>query len=136
MTAKRTGRCLCGAVTYRVTGPMRPVTGCHCGQCRRTSGHHVAATAAPREAVAIEGQVEWYASSDTARRGFCPNCGSNLFWDGPGTHLSIFAGTLDLPTGLKMAGHIFVAAKGDYYDIADGLPQADGEDDNLTTVVQ
>jgi hypothetical protein len=115
---------------------MRPVTGCHCGQCRRTSGHYVAATAAPRDAVSIDGQVRWYASSETARRGFCPICGANLFWDGPGTHLSIFAGTLDQPTGLRMAGHIFMADKGDYYDIADGLPQALQEDANLTTVVQ
>ena len=38
------GRCLCGAVNYRVDGPLRPVVACHCGQCQRTSGHFVAAT--------------------------------------------------------------------------------------------
>ena len=115
---------------------MRPVTGCHCEQCRRTSGHHVAATAAPREAVTVDGEVTWYVSSERARRGFCGTCGSNLFWDGPGSHLSIMAGTLDRPSGLRMAGHIFMASKGDYYEVADGLPQADGDDAALTTVTR
>ena len=80
-------------------------------------------------------RLAWFPSSETARRGFCPTCGSNLFWDGPGTHLSIVAGTLDAPTGISLAGHIFVADKGDYYDVADDLPQADGADPALTTQV-
>ncbi|WP_095590505.1 GFA family protein [Actibacterium ureilyticum] len=131
----RTGGCLCGAVRYRVDGPLRPVIACHCTQCRKTSGHHVAATSVARDRIEIDGALRWYASSDGARRGFCPNCGSNLFWDGPGSHLSIFAGTLDAPTGLTLKGHIFCADKGDYYEIADGLPQSAGDDPELTTQV-
>lgn len=131
----RTGGCLCGAVQYRVTGPMRPVIACHCLQCRKTSGHHVAATAAARGEIEITGEVAWYRSSDTARRGFCPVCGSNLFWDGPGSHLSVMAGTLDGDTGLRLAGHIFVGAKGDYYELSDGLPTAEADDPRLTTQV-
>lgn len=129
------GSCLCGAVRYAVTGALRPVIACHCTQCRKTSGHHVAATSAPRETVAIEGEVTWFQSSDAARRGFCGTCGSNLFWDGPGSHLSIFAGTLDGATGVTLEGHIFCADKGDYYEIADGLPCCDADDPALTTQV-
>lgn len=130
-----TGSCLCGAVRYVVSSPLRPVIACHCGQCRKSSGHHVAATSAPREHMEIEGRVTWYASSDTARRGFCGICGSNLFWDGPGSHLSIFAGTLDGDPGIRLAGHIFCAEKGAYYEITDGLPQAPQDDPSLTTQV-
>ena len=133
MSGKRTGGCLCGAVRYQVTGPLRAVVACHCSQCRRASGHHVAATAAARADVDIEGPVAWYESSPGARRGFCPTCGANLFWAGPNpARISIFAGSLDAPTGLRLAGHIFTADKGDYYDIADGLPQAPGRDPALT----
>ena len=32
-------------------------------------------------------------------------------------------GAFDAPTDTKLTIHIFVADKGDYYDIADGLPQ-------------
>lgn len=136
MSEERTGGCLCRAVRYSVTGEMRPVIACHCAQCRKTSGHHVAATSAPREAITITGEPVWYASSDTARRGFCGVCGSNLFWDGGvSANLSIFAGTLDDASGLALAGHIFTADKGAYYEIADGLPSAPAADAALTTQV-
>ena len=130
-----TGGCLCGAITYSVSGPLRPVIACHCTQCRKTSGHHVAATSAARGDISINGTVTWYASSETAKRGFCAVCGSNLFWDGDGQNLSIFAGTLDGDADIKLAGHIFCADKGGYYDISDGVPQAEGYDPKLTTFV-
>ena len=136
MTKEITGSCLCGGVTFRVTSKLRPVIACHCQQCRKTSGHHVAATSALRDNVEISGDLTWYRASDTARRAFCPTCGSNLFWDGPGSHLSIFAGTLDAPTGLRIAGHIYCADKGDYYDLTDDLPKAEQDDPTLTTQVR
>ena len=130
-----TGSCLCGQIQYCVKGPLRPVVACHCVQCRKTSGHHVAATSAKRSDIEISGDVTWFSSSDTARRGFCGRCGSNMFWDGSGQNLSIFAGTLDGKTGLKLVGHIFCADKGDYYEICDDLPQAKQADKSLTTKV-
>ncbi len=130
-----TGSCLCGAVRYTVSGPLRPVIACHCAQCRKTSGHYVAATSAAREQVVIKGEVTWFQSSESARRGFCGTCGSSLFWDGPGSHLSIHAGTLDGATGVRVVGHIYCADKGDYYEIPSNLPQADGNDPALTTMV-
>ncbi len=126
------GGCLCGAVRYAVVGPLRDVVACHCEQCRRTSGHHVAATSAAASDLSVTGTVRWYASSAEARRGFCPVCGSNLFWERPGGgQVSISAGTLDLPTGLRLRGHIFVADKGDYYEISDGTPQSPGDEADI-----
>jgi hypothetical protein len=129
MAEKHTGGCLCGAVTYEVSGPLRGVVACHCSQCRRTSGHFVAATSAPSAALRLlrsEG-LAWYRSSDAAERGFCTKCGGNLFWRAiGGTDISIMAGTLDTPTGLAIAEHIYVADKSDYYTIDDGLPQQPG----------
>ncbi|MEX5729842.1 hypothetical protein Ga0609869_003195 [Rhodovulum iodosum] len=129
------GSCLCGAVRYRVSGPLRPVIACHCTQCRKTSGHHVAATSAPRENVEIEGAVTWYASSQSARRGFCGTCGSNLFWDGPGENLGVFAGSFDGDPGVRLAGHIFCADKGAYYEIEGDTPRAAGADPRMTVQV-
>lgn len=134
MTAS--GSCLCGAVEYRVQGPLRPVIACHCVQCRKTSGHHVAATSAARDAITMSVEVRWYQSSPSARRVFCPVCGSNLFWDGPGENLSIMAGTLNGDPGARLAGHIFSRDKGAYYEIADDLPKAQADDPGLTTQVK
>ena len=121
-----TGGCLCGAVRYEVRGPLRAVVDCHCSQCRRTSGHFAAFTATrPEDLVLIEsGGLRWYRSSARGRRGFCEVCGSSLFWEpASGERVSIAAGTLDLPTGLATAAHVFVEDSGDYYTISDGLPR-------------
>ena len=83
----------------------------------------------------IRGTVSWFASSPTARRGFCGTCGSSLFWDGPGTHLSIHAGSFDGDPGVRLAGHIFCADKGAYYDLDGPLPMAPADDPTLTTQV-
>ena len=127
MTAS--GSCLCGAVSYQVNGPLRDVVSCHCKQCRKTSGHFVAASSAARSDLVVTDKeaITWYVSSPGVRRGFCGTCGGHLFWDVEANdHVSIFAGTLDGETGLKTACHIFCADKGDYYEIDDGAPKYDG----------
>ncbi len=123
------GSCLCGDVAYEVNGPLRPVIGCHCTQCRKTTGHIMAATAAALADFEItrDGSLAWYRSSDAAERGFCSRCGATMFWRRDGKdYIAITAGTLDTPSGLKFAGHIFCADKGDYYDILDGDYQEPG----------
>lgn len=127
----KTGGCHCGAVRYTVTGPLRDVIYCHCTQCRRQTGHFVAATRILDDALSITGadELTWYAASSDAKRGFCRHCGSLLFWKAEGSDMtSIMAGSLDLPTGLTASHHIFAADKGDYYELADGLPVFEGRD--------
>ncbi|WP_299672093.1 GFA family protein [uncultured Roseobacter sp.] len=123
------GSCLCGGVTYRLTGPLRNSVACHCRQCRKTSGHYVSATQVQPGQLDVtkDDTLAWYQSSPGAHRGFCNRCGSSLFWrhvDDNGA-VSVMSGTLDGSTGIATEKHIFVADKGDYYDIADDLPQHD-----------
>lgn len=121
-----TGSCLCGAVTFEVSRELRPPDACHCRQCRRWSGHYWASTDVSRESLTIHGaeRVTWYQSSERVRRGFCSTCGSVLFWEPVGKDtVGVAMGAFDAPTGTRLEIHIFVAEQGDYYDIADGLPQ-------------
>ena len=120
------GSCLCGQVTFQVRGALAPPDACHCVQCRKQSGHYFVSTNVPRSALTISGQdnVVWYQSSEKIRRGFCSTCGSTLFWDPPDRDwVAVAMGAFDTPTGTHLEKHIFVAEKGDYYEIADGLPQ-------------
>ena len=123
------GRCLCGAVRFDVTAPLSPPDACHCTRCRRASGHFWASTNVKRPDLAIEGldHVRWYATSETVRRGFCDTCGSQLFWD-PTDHdfIAVAMGAFDRPTDTHLHKHIYVANRGDYYDIADSVPQFEG----------
>ena len=118
------GSCLCGAVTYTAKGTPGAPAACHCTQCRKQSGHVWASSYLEDGTLEIEGDVRWYASSGKAQRGFCPICGSALFWDHEDDPFICFStGSIDGPTGLKLRGHIHVATKGDYYDIAASEPQ-------------
>lgn len=123
------GSCLCGAVRFTVAGELKAPDACHCVQCRKSSGHYGVSTDVPKSALKVEGSecITWYRSSAKVRRGFCAVCGSPLFFDPPerdwiGVHMGAFDGA----TGTHTELHIFVAEKGDYYTIDDGLPQHPG----------
>lgn len=123
-----TGSCHCGGVAYEVTGPLREIIGCHCSQCRKTSGHHVAATAAARADFRLTNDetLAWYDASAIARRGFCGRCGGNLFWSRHGAEtITIMAGTLDGAVELPFAKHIFVNDKSAWMEIPDGAETFD-----------
>ncbi|MGB8859445.1 MAG: GFA family protein [Ilumatobacteraceae bacterium] len=113
-----TGHCMCGGVTYSVDAPLRDVWNCHCFRCRRFTGHHMAATRADVADVTIEGDsLRWYSPDDTVAYGFCGICGSSLFWrasDRP-QFLTVCAGTLHQPTGLRTTTAWWVAEHGDYH---------------------
>jgi hypothetical protein len=120
------GSCLCGAVSFEVDGDLPPPDACHCSQCRRISGHFWASTDVPDSRLRVEGadKLGWYHSSEKVKRGFCSICGSPLFWKPLERDWTAIAmGAFDKPTGTRLHKHIFVADKGDYYDVADGLPQ-------------
>ncbi len=123
------GGCFCGAVRYEVTGKLRGVVNCHCSQCTKLNGNFGAHSKAPRSNITItkdEG-LGWFGISDVARRGFCRECGSGLFWENTEQDsMGIVAGSLDGPTKLETIGHIFVADKADFYEITDDLPQFEG----------
>jgi hypothetical protein len=114
---RATGGCLCGAVRYAVRGPLRDVIVCHCGVCRRTHGHDAAYAACAREHLEVQdGQeaLRWH-EHDGARRAFCARCGSRLLWERPERPtISIAAGSIDAPTGLRTIEHIYLDSRADY----------------------
>lgn len=123
------GSCLCGAVEFEVKCKLNSPDACHCIQCRKWTGHFLTSTDIKRSALTIQGSenVTWYDSSEKIRRGFCAKCGSSLFFDPidqkKHNWIGVSMGAFDQPTEAKLALHIFVAEKGDYYEITDDLPQ-------------
>jgi hypothetical protein len=117
------GQCLCGAVRFKLEPPLRDVELCHCVECRRWHGHICAMTSVLPEQLGFtsDAGLRWIDSPDSdshARRGFCGECGSSLFWDAPGRDtISIAAGTLDTPTGLRTTVQIYTHQASDYYEL-------------------
>ncbi len=131
MSGNATGRCLCGGVTFRLSGPLRDVIDCHCHRCRRFTGHHLAATSAATDNLHVDddaGLLTWFAPVAEAVYAFCARCGSSLFWRGASTpeRTSVCAGTLDRPTGLRTVEAWWVSEASDYYRRPD-LPERSRE---------
>ena len=119
------GSCACGQIHFTTTGVPKGAAVCHCGQCRKMSGHAWASARVRREAFEIEGPIKWLRLSEKAERGICPDCGSFLFWVGAQDpdYISFALGAIDGPTGITLGRHIFVSDKADYYLLDDGLKQ-------------
>lgn len=120
------GSCLCGAVRFEVASDLVGADACHCLACRKSSGHVFASVDVPKADLTVQGDenLRWYQSSEKVRRGFCGICGSSLFWDPVFRDWTgVAMGAFDGATGTHLTKHIFVAEKGDYYVIMDGLPQ-------------
>ena len=125
------GTCLCRAVSIEVSAELsHQPEACHCSQCRKQSGHFLAAVNVRRDALTIEGSehITWYRSSEKVRRGFCSICGSTLFWQPmiEGYEFTAVAmGLFDGPTNLRLSKHTFIGDKGDYYEVSDGVAQSE-----------
>lgn len=119
------GGCLCGAVRYQAAGEPERVNNCHCIQCRKSSGAAMLTFATFRaDRVAIEGEPAFFRSSESAERGFCPACGSTLFWRRVGSDLiDVSAGTLDGPAALPPEEHLFTKDRIAWFETVDDLPR-------------
>ncbi len=78
----------------------------------------MAASQVPLEQIEISGEPKWYYVNDRSRYGFCPRCGSQLFWrNDDNDYMSVTGGSMDDSTELPNKGHIFTGEKGAYYEI-------------------
>jgi hypothetical protein len=128
------GSCLCGAVRFTATLPSRWVAHCHCSYCRRAHGAaFVTWVGLDEAAVAIDdgrGALRWNESSPGARRGFCGQCGSPMFFQGarwPGEmHVAraLFAGPVDREPQV----HAFWGTHVPWVTLGDELPRRPAPD--------
>jgi hypothetical protein len=122
-----TGRCLCGAIEYAVTGRPDRVFHCHCESCRR----HVSSPVATFVCVFREsfrftkGTPRIYRSSPGVRRGFCPDCGSPIAYEADRipTEVHLYHGTLSDPDSIQPTAHVHVAEQIDWFELEDELPR-------------
>jgi len=110
------GGCLCGAVRYECIKPALLQFNCHCRDCQRSTGAAYAPVAFfPSESVFISGKVRYFQSTGGSgkpiRRGFCPECGSQLFGlvDVLPALISVRAGTFDNPSIFQPKANLFVS---------------------------
>ncbi len=126
-----TGSCLCGGIRYEINATLGPVTNCHCGQCRKSSGASFATNASVPAAafrfVTGEDLLMKWESSPATYRCFCGRCGSPILKrrDSSPDNIRLRLGTLDCDPGIKPSKHIYVGSKAAWVDIVDDLPRSE-----------
>ena len=126
------GSCVCGQTTYEAFD-LTEVSFCHCQQCRKMTGHYMAACQATRDKITIVGKVKWHYTHEGSRHGFCNNCGAHMFWQNDTRPtISVTAGSLDDAKDLTVRHHIFIEEKGCYYEINDNEPKFESYGYNRT----
>ncbi len=132
MSTSTKGSCLCGEVTYQLTGNIGIFQYCHCSQCRKFTGSAHASNlfVSPDQFSWCKGNsfVGYYAPKETKyfATSFCKQCGSSLPWLAKGGRVVVVpAGTLDEHPGIEPSQNIFCASKAEWYTPPSELPQYD-----------
>jgi hypothetical protein len=123
--AKRTSRCMCGAVQLELSGEPGVMAYCHCESCRGWLGAPVhAASLWPSANVKIvkgADQLGLYKRTEASHRKFCTRCGTPVLIDHPAM------GMIDVPAGgivglaYKPGLHVHYGEK--VMSVRDGLPK-------------
>jgi len=124
------GNCLCGAVSYLCKVEPVMAGNCHCNDCKKSSGSGYSPTLFfPEPSVSISGEVKFYESKGKSgklvSRGFCPNCGSQLFGKPevlPGL-IAIRAGTLEDTSKYKPQLDLFTSHAVEWDVMDESLPK-------------
>lgn len=107
MTDYFTGGCQCGAVRYRVAGPLRHASICNCRMCQKALGNIFGSWAE------FDAPLEWtrgaptqFRSSLKVRRGFCNHCGTPLTYQWGNNNPAITIGSFDRPNQIVPTGEL------------------------------
>jgi hypothetical protein len=129
--AERTlrGSCLCGTVTFEVTGEERRFYHCHCKRCRKATGtgHASNLFLQPGKLTVHSGAdlIRSFKPADATRftNYFCGGCGGRVPRQIPGTDMVMVpAGSLDDEPQLKPQARIFKDSRASWSCEGDGLP--------------
>mgnify|MGYP001279919852 CR=1 FL=1 len=121
------GSCLCGKVSYSISGKVGDIVHCHCETCRKAHGSAFSSVAAVQDAdFELSGaeHLNSFESSPGKQRYFCRNCGTQIYAKRDNTpHIILRLGSLDNDPQSKKQSHIWVSDKASWYSINNDLPQ-------------
>jgi hypothetical protein len=128
--AMHTGRCLCGAVTFRVAADPVALRTCWCRQCQYFGAGSATVNAVfPSDALEADGAttaIEGLADSGaTMTRRFCPKCGTQLFSQASTRphQVVVRVGALDHPEHFAPQATIWTGAAPPWACFDDALPR-------------
>lgn len=124
------GQCLCGKVKIDAKKVDRNMGACHCGMCRKWSAGPFLSLDCGTE-ISFEGSehITRFSSSEWAERGFCKECGTNLFYYLKGQkHYILSAGVIDTDEKIIFDHQVFIEEKPESYEFANSTKNMTGEE--------
>ena len=130
---KLSGSCLCGAVSYSISGDAQKFYHCHCKRCRKATGTGHASNIIMMDVEQLEWHqgeenLTWYKVPDAERfaTNFCKTCGS-LMPRPPGEakFAVIPVGTMDHEPKIQPQARIFADSKSQWSCTDNDLPEFD-----------
>ena len=125
------GSCLCGKITFSITGEIKDIVCCHCSKCRKVQGSAFATNGNVDTEdftfLSGENNLSHYKSSATQTKSFCKTCGSPILSKDTSNPdiVRIRLGTIEDDISERPQAHIFVGSKANWEVISDDLPQYD-----------
>lgn len=126
------GGCFCGAVRYKIDGPLGRASACHCSRCRKAfSGASSAYAEIPDGS-----KFSWVIGEDNLAEhmfakdwglAFCRICGSTLCGVVASKVHGVTLGTVDGDPGVQIEMHTFVGSKAPWDHIGGGARQFEAE---------
>ena len=128
------GSCLCGAVTFSITGTIEDIVMCHCSLCRKAQGSTYATNGVVNEddfTLKGAGKLIGYESSKGNTKYFCHICGSPIFSRNKNhkNKVRIRLETIESDIQERPIAHVIVSSKANWDHITDELPQYNGHID-------
>lgn len=125
------GKCLCGAVRFRVLADPLAVRVCWCRDCQHIAANGTVNVTVPTTAVEVSGELRDFTSvadsGNRVLRRFCPVCGTHLFAGSSARpHLTVVrVGNLDDPSCLRPTTNIWAASAPSWACIDDSLERVE-----------
>ncbi len=125
------GKCLCAAVSIKITGEISDIIHCHCSLCRKNSGTAYATNgfinAADFEITSGENCLTTFSTKPGRNRHFCTKCGSPVFSsnDQDPSRFRIRLGIITSDISERPISHNFVTSKANWEDLDAKLPRYD-----------
>ena len=124
------GSCLCGKVTFEISGEPSSLSYCHCSRCRKAAGVFSAVVIGKADDFHLltgEEVIGRYRGPDAKfDRCFCKECGTSLGDLSSGEVYVVAASALDDDPKIRPSIHIYTASKPDWYEITDDLIKFEG----------
>ena len=126
---KFSGSCICGSISYTITGEPRKFFHCYCERCRKSNGTgHASNIILKPDTVTWEAGEQLLSSfkvpdAERFRTVFCSKCGSPMPRITPNSSIAVIpAGSLDSQLPLSPTDRIFYTSKTDWSCTLDDIP--------------